>query len=211
MHKRLTTIRILSCTFALLAMVVTSGCETTSNWIKGRKTAEAEDVILDAPDASQYLNELRNLATGDPAIKAEIFADSQAAATLTPDPSTRLRYALVLATAGHANSNFGEAQHILNQLLAQTDLMTTVEVSLATIYLATAQNNAGLESEVSRIRTSSSRAATTEGELTSRRIATLESDNQRLRESLADTEAKLEALSSIERSIREQTDNGDPR
>ena len=75
MHKRLTTIRILSCTFALLAMVVTSGCETTSNWIKGRKTAEAEDVILDAPDASQYLNELRNLATGDPATKAEIFLE----------------------------------------------------------------------------------------------------------------------------------------
>jgi hypothetical protein len=192
-------------------MLVTSGCETTSNWLKGRRTAEAEDVSLTAPDASKYLNELQTLATGDTAMQVEIFADSQAAATLTPDPSTRLRYALVLGTGGHPNTNYAEARHILDQLLAQPDMLTSVEVALANIYNAAAGNRLALETETARIRSTTSQAASTGEAAASRRIAALETENRQLRKALTDSEEKLEALSAIERSIREQSENGDPQ
>ena len=61
----------------MMVVVLVSGCETTTDWIKGRRTATAEDpVILGAPEANTYLNELYELATGDPATQAEIFADA---------------------------------------------------------------------------------------------------------------------------------------
>lgn len=195
----------------LLALLVTTGCESTTNWLKGRRTAEPEELVLDAPNANQYLYELQELATGDPLAQAEIVADAEAAATLTPSPSTRLRYALVLATPGHAGKNYGEARHILQQLLAQTEMMTAAEVALANIYLAAADSQNTMQSEYSRLATTTSQAATSEEAASSRRISALETDNRLLRESLADAEAKIEALSGIERSIREQSENGDPQ
>jgi hypothetical protein len=51
---------------------------------------------------------------------------------------------------------------------------------------------------------SSSLAATTEGAAVQQRLATAEAENRRLREALTDAEEKLDAITSIERSIREQ-------
>jgi hypothetical protein len=179
--------------------------------LKGRRTAEPEDVLIDAPQANQYLNELRDLAGGDPATQAEIYADSQSAATLTPDAQTKLRYALVLATAGHPGTSIVESQRILRELLSQTEMMTSAEVSLASIYLNNVEDRIVLESELQRSRSSTSRAASSEQAALERRIASVESENRQLRESLAEAESKIEALSSIERSIREQSGNGDPQ
>ena len=50
----------------LATALVMSGCETTSNWLKGRRTAEADDtVILGAPEANTYLTELYSLTGGE--------------------------------------------------------------------------------------------------------------------------------------------------
>ena len=57
------------------------------------------------------------------------------AAELTPNHSTRLRYALVMATPGHPGSDPAQAQHVFRELLAQTELMTPGEISLTTIHL----------------------------------------------------------------------------
>ncbi len=211
MHRRLARIRTFSIALALLALVVTSGCETTSNWLKGRRTADAEDIALDAPEANHYLVELQELASGDPATQAEIYADAQSAATLTPDTSTKLRYALVLATTGHPETNNVEAQGLFRDVLSQREMMTATEIALATIYLNDVEARIVLESETRRLRASTSRAATTEEAAVARRISTVENENRQLRKSLADAEAKIEALSSIERSIREQSENGDPQ
>ena len=48
---------------------------------------------------------------------------------------------------------------------------------------------------------------TTEDAALAQRVADVEAENRRLRETLADTEAKLQAMSSIERSLREQSGN----
>ena len=196
----------------LLAAMLLSGCQTTTDWLKGRRTADADDpIILGAPEANTYLTELFDLASGDPATQAEIYADAESSATLTPGTSTRLRYALVLATPGHSESNGTQAQSMLRELLSQQELMTSAEISLATIYLKDVETRIVLDAEARRLRAESNRASSTEAAAISQRMARIEAENRQLREALAAAEAKLEAITSIERSIREQSDTNDPQ
>jgi len=191
----------------LLLTTVLSGCSQTKGWLNsvraGSSTSD-EHVILGAPSADDYLKELHDLSSGDPALEAEIFADSRAAAQLTPNPSTNLRYALVLATPGHPETDPQQAQNLLRELLAQIELMTQAEISLATIYLASTEELMILSSEARRLRASSDRAQRTEEAAINQRLATVEADNRRLRRELEDAENKLDAITSIERSIRAQ-------
>ncbi len=61
-----------------------------------------------------------------------------------------------------------------------------------------------------RLRSINSRAATSEEQAVAERIAKVESENRRLRRSLEEAEQKLDAITSIERSIREQA-NSEPQ
>ena len=211
MHKATSTNRQLTLAI-VIATVVLSGCESTSNWLKGRRTAEATDtVILGAPEANTYLSELQQLASGDPATQAEIFADAESAATLTPGTSTQLRYALVLAAPGHSEADPVAAQGIFRELLVQPEMLTSAEVALATIFLKDVEARIVLDAEARRLRAANTRAATTEEAAVAQRIARVESENRQLRLSLADAEAKLEAITSIERSIREQSGDNEPQ
>ncbi len=193
---------------ASVVAAVLSGCTQTKGWldsVRGDDSEVAEETVIPgAPAADEYLSELSALSSDDPALQAEIFADSQAAAQLTPDPSTRLRYALVLGTPGHPESDPQQAQSILRELMARPALMTTTEIALATIYLRSTEQLILLNSETRRLRASSDRAQRTEAAAINQRLATVESENRRLRQELEDAENKLEAITSIERSIREQ-------
>lgn len=211
MHNCSPTIRISATAISLVALLLTAGCETTSDWLHGRKTADADEIVVGAPDVSQYINELYELASGDPATQAEIYADAEAAATLTPGTSTALRYALVVATPGHSESDSGKGQSLLRDVLAQKDMMNSAEVALATIYLRDVEARFVLETQARRLRGESSRAANTEEAAIAQRISRIEAENRQLRDSLADAESKLEAMTSIERSIREQSENENPR
>lgn len=195
---------------ALVLIGTTTGCADMKGWLTGKRTARAdESIILGAPAADHYIQELYKLASGDPATQAEIYADAESAATLTPGPSTRLRYALVLSTPGHTGSNPQQAQSIFRELLAQTELMTPAETALATIHLKSVEQQIVLGAETQRLRAANSRAATTEQQAISQRIAKVESENRQLRRSLEEAERKLDAITSIERSIRQQSDNGE--
>ena len=192
---------------AVVAVIVATmaGCTQTTDWLKGRRTAKADDpIILGAPEADVYLNELSDLAAGDPATQAEIFADADAGATLTPGPNTQLRLALVLATPGHPESNPEQAERLLREVLTQTELLTQAEIALATIHLNNVESLIVVNAEARRLRATTSRAARTEEQAVSQRLASVEAENRQLRRDLEDAEAKLEAITSIERSIREQ-------
>ena len=193
--------------FALITVIVATmaGCTQVSDWFQGRRTARADSpVILGAPGADVYLQELHDLAAGDPATQAEIFADARSGAMLTPGPNTQLRFALVLATPGHPESNPVAAESLLREVLAQTELLTPTEISLATIHLNNVERFIVVNAEARRLRTSSSRAAQTEELAISQRLSNVEAENRRLRRELEEAENKLEAITSIERSIREQ-------
>jgi len=198
------TMRYLRFATLLAIVALTAGCAQTKDWLSGRRTADAQPVVLGAPETNEYINEIYELVSGDPATQAEIYADAQAAAQLTPDPSTKLRLALVLGTPGHSGSDASGAEQILRELLSQQELMSPGEISLATISLRQVEDRIMLGAETNRLRSENTRAATTEEAAVAQRLATVEADNRRLRESLAEAEAKLEAITSIERAIREQ-------
>ena len=188
-----------------LVVATLSGCGQTSDWIKGRISSDNDSTeILGAPDVDVYIAELGRVASGDPAAQAEIFADASTAAQLTPSPSTNLRLGLVLAVPGHPESDPEKSASILREVLAQTILLTPGENSLAVIHLNNAERQIVANAESRRLRASSSRAAQTQEDATNQRLVTVEAENRRLRRDLEEAEQKLEAITSIERSIREQ-------
>lgn len=186
-----------------------SGCGSSTSWLDRIWPSAADDVAEPlspgSPNADDYLRDLDLLATGDIPTQAEIFADAESASQLTPGPSTNLRYALVLATPGHSGTDLDKAQNLLRDLLAQTALMTPSEVALAHVYLNSVEQQLILQSEARRLRESTvDRVDRTEEQALAQRLAAVEAENRRLRSALADAEEKLEAITSIERSIREQ-------
>lgn len=194
--------------FALMAC--TAGCAQVDDWLRrdGGRSASDPATADTSQDADRYLQDMYRVASADPATQAELFADAETSATLTPGPSTRLRYALLLATPGHAESNPEQAQDLLRDVLSQAELLTTAEIALATVHLADIEQRLMLDRETSRLRAASSQTASTERRAIEQRIARIEAENRELRESLAEAEQKLEAITTIERSIREQSDNG---
>lgn len=208
MHKVRNTVWSGKAVALIILVALTAGCAQTSDWLKGRRTAKAVDpIILGAPEAESYLSEIYELINGDPFTQVEIFSDAKSAATLTPGPSSHLRYALVLAAPGHAETDPQQAQSLFRELLSRTELMTSGEIALATIHLKDVEERLVLNAEARRLRAENSRAAATEQRAVSQRIGTVEAENRRLRQQLSDAEQKLEAITSIERSIREQAEN----
>ena len=190
-----------------VCILLAGGCAQTRSWINGLRDEppkSGDSLILGAPQADEYLGELYELAAGDPATQAEIFADAESGHTLTPGPSTDLRFALVLATPGHSEADPERAQSMLRELLIQTALLTPAEIALATIHLNSVEEIIVVESEARRVRSQTSRQARTQQQAISERLANVEAENRRLRRELEEAEGKLEAITTIERDIREQ-------
>lgn len=207
MHSKLKTSKIKRIAIAVVVVTLLGGCAKTKSLVSsmGRSSPPSDDaIILGAPNAEHYLGELYELSAGEPKVQAEILADSKSGATLTPGPQTNLRYALVLATPGHPGFNPDIAQSMLRDVLLQQSILTSAEISLATIHLQSVEQINASRSNARRAMASSSLAATTEEAAISQRLAVAETENQRLRSDLADAEEKLDAITSIERSIREQ-------
>ena len=195
-------------------LAVLGGCESTDSWLKKWTDSDKESVILGAPGAHEYLYEIYELVSGDPATQADTFANAKLAAEITPGTSTQLRYALLLATPGHAEASDIAAQSLLRSLLADPDLMTPAETALATIHLREVEERLVLRAEADSLRAQIAQAEivpppTTEDAALAQRVANVEAENRRLRRTLAETEAKIAALSEIERSLRDQSGNGE--
>lgn len=199
---------VLSMRIAALALLASAaGCESMREWIARRDVEPVPATVAADEEPGPYVREMYEIANGDPARQAEIFADAAAAAELTPDTMSRLRFALVLAMPGHPGSDPQRAQAMLRELLAQPELLTPLEKSLATIHLQLVEEQLVLGNETRRLRAQNSRAERSEEAAIAQRIAAVEAENRRLRQSLAEAEQKLEAITNIERSIREQSGN----
>lgn len=217
MHKA-SVVKKKRCVAMIIAtLAVVAGCENTDNWLKRWTDSDREAVILGAPGAHEYLREIYRLATGEPAQQAELFANAKSAAERTPGTSTQLRYALLLATPGHAEQSDIQAQTLLRKLLSEPELMTPAENALAEIHLREVEQRLALAAEADQLREEIARMQNepeqtpTEDEALAQHIRNIEAQNRWLRRQLADAESKLEALSEIERSLREQSGNGEPR
>lgn len=207
MHKQNTTVRLGQIATGLLIVGLLGACAQTKSLVSsmGRASTPTDDaIILGAPDAEQYLSELYDLATGNPKLQSEIYADAESGAKLTPGPQTNLRYAMILATPGHDRYNPEIAQNMLRDVLMQESILTPAEVALATIHLKSVEKQISSSVEARRALATNSLTATTEEAAVQQRLSVVEAENRRLRQELTDAEEKLDAITSIERSIREQ-------
>lgn len=118
-----------------LLVALVSACTPVKDWLRATPDENAEPTIGGSEGPAPYVQDMYEIASGDPATQAEIYADAAAAAALTPDTMSRLRFALVLATPGHPGSDPDQAQSILRELLAEPELLTPMERSLAVIHL----------------------------------------------------------------------------
>jgi N-acetylmuramoyl-L-alanine amidase len=170
--------------------------------------AEAAKPRVDMGVLGSYLETMRKLGLSDPAVQAETFQAARDAAQITPTTANRLRYALALATPGHGGSDPAAAQKLLAQLLASPELLLPPEQALAEVELRQVELRIVLTEENRRLQQESARNDRDRTMAAARRLQTEMDENRRLRKQLEEAQAKLDAVTHIERSAIDRNQNG---
>lgn len=148
------------------------------------------------------------LPAGDPARQAEMFQSAKDAATLYPTTSNKLKFALALATPGHFGFEPVAAQRQLSELLAKPETLLPVERLLAVVELQNVDQQLVLQEENKQLREDAPRELRDKLLVINRRLSTESDENARLRKALDEAQAKLEAVTHIERAITDRGTNG---
>ena len=192
---------------ALAALV--AGCSLGNLLAKPERVdPEAAKPRVDLGVLGGYLETMRKLGQGDPAVQAETFQAARDAAQITPTTANRLRYALALATPGHGGSDPAAAQKLLAQLLASPELLLPPEQALAEVELRQVELRIVLTEENRRLQQESARNDRERTLAAARRLQTEVDENRRLRKQLEEAQAKLDAVTHIERSAIDRNQNG---
>jgi len=195
----------------LAALLIASGCTSTTGWLDrdGDDGTATRDV--DGADVSGYLRTMRDLAAGDPATKAEVFARVDDAFLQAPTTTNRLHLALALATPGHAGADAERAREMLTGILARSELLLPAEVTLAELQLEVVEQRLLLKTENRQLRSQYERAADDDRQRLEQQLAAARAENRELARALEEAEEKLRAITTIERSIRERSDADEQR
>lgn len=162
---------------------------------------------IDARGLGVYLELMRSLIEGDTVTQAEAFSAAADAADFAPTTTNRLEYALALSVPGHAGSNPTLAEQHLSALLSAGDALLPEERVLATIQLRDVEQRLILDAAAEQLRRESAAALEQQDAASSERLQTALEENHRLRAELEDATEKLNAITTIEQSIRER-ENG---
>ncbi len=147
------------------------------------------------------------LPASDPARQAELFQSAKDAAALAPTTSNKLKYALALATPGHVGSDPVAAQRHLSDLLATPETLLPIERLLAMVELQEVDQRLVLIEDNRLLREEVPREGRDKLSALNRRLAAESDENARLRKALDEAEAKLDAVTHIERSINDRDAN----
>ena len=188
--------------FLCLALVGCSSIDT----LKGEKPVAAPAPSTESIQAAQlasYIIGLQQLVQGSPAEQAEVVAAAHAGYEQAHQGPAALRYGLVLAAPGHPARDLAQAQRVLRETLARPELLNISERALAVVELQrvdaelriTAENDR-LVSEAQRER-ERQRAAPSVAAV-AKRLQAEQEENARLRKSLDEARAKLDAIVNIE-------------
>jgi hypothetical protein len=195
-------------TAAALALALSSGCGGPFTRTKQAPPPEPDHSQQDLGPVAPLLEMMSALPQGDPARQAEIFQSAKDAADLTPTTSNRLKYALALATPGFSGSDPVAAQRQLSELLARPETLLPIERLLALVQLQEVEQRLILQAENARMRDEAPRDEHEKLQAVNRRLAAESDENARLRKSLDEARAKLDAVTHIERSINDRGTNG---
>jgi hypothetical protein len=158
-----------------------------------------------------YLQTLRDLLEGDAVLQADTFRSVANAANAAPTTTNRLNLALALATPGHPSSNPVEAQRLLSELLASGDALLPEERILALSHLKDVEQRLILDAEAERLQQAAQAAATQRNDQNTQRLQAALEENRQLRLALDEARSKLDAITNIERSIRERDNDANPQ
>jgi hypothetical protein len=198
--------------FLLIAVLV--GCASTDRADDGRSAANANAPATTPATRSDalavYLDPLRNLLEGDAVVQADVFRGIAAAADAAPTTTNRLRLALALATPAHPATNAVEAQRHLSELLAAGDSLLPEEQILALIHLKDVEERLILDAEATRLQQAAAAATAQRNDRSAQQLQAAIEENRQLKLALDEARAKLDAITNIERSIRERENDSDP-
>jgi hypothetical protein len=194
---------------AALGACTTAGSRPSENEL----VPSAQPPVGAADNLTVYLDMLEDLLEGDAVLQADVFRGIVAAADAAPTTTNRLRVALALATPRHPGSDPATAQRLLAELLATGDALLPEERVLALIHLKEVEQRLILDAEAERLQGAvrAANAAPPRDDRTAERLAAALQENRELRLALDEANAKLEAITNIERSIRERDNGTDPR
>jgi len=168
------------------------------------------DGTLDGDGIVVYLEIMRRLVEGDPVTQAETFLEVAAAASESPTTTNRLKLALAVATPGHPGSDAAEAQRRLSALLAAGAALLPEERMLVAIHLKEVEQRLILDTEAERLRAEAEAARARQDNESARRLQAALEENERLTKALEEAQQKLDAITNIERSIRERENGANP-
>jgi hypothetical protein len=207
---------------ALLVALLAVGCSSSGGSFGARNgTASSVPVAPsdgtarggsgDGDSIAVYLRTLRDLIDGDAVLQADAFRRAEEAVSSAPTTTNRLNFALALATPGHPSSNALEAQKQLTQLLASGDALLPEERTLALVHLKEVEQRLILDAEAQRLQRAAQAATATRSDASAQRLQAALEENKLLRAQLDEARAKLDAITNIERSIRERENGANPQ
>jgi hypothetical protein len=200
---------------ALCLAVLMSACTSDLLNRNAPRTLDPLPVVDRAAASStvitSYLDGLQRLLTSQPAAQAEIVAAAQREFELAPTPSHQLRYALILATPGHAATDQLRAQRLLRELMASPAVLLPAERALAFIEQQKVDTQVMLAAENRRLQTVATRNQADRSAALNKRLQAEQDENARLRKELDAAQAKLDAISDIERSLSERKPSAESR
>jgi hypothetical protein len=202
-----------------LLVLAVAGCSSTSgifgNGGPEPRTAETQGsgaaAGLRSDTLAVYLETLRALVDGDAVAQADAFRAAEDAVEAAPTTTNRLNLALALATPGHPSSNPREAQRLLGQLLADGDALLPEERILAQVHLKEVEQRLILDAEAQRLQRAVTQATAARNDQSAQRLQAALEENKELQTELDEARAKLDAITNIERSIRERENGANPK
>lgn len=203
-----------SCAAALGAALLLSACTDT---LLTRSAPHPDPLpVVDRNAASatvitSYLDGLQKLLMSQPADQAEMVAAAQREFELAPTPSHQLRYALILAAPGHAATDQPRAQRLFRELLASPAALLPAERALAFLEQQKVDTQVMLAAENRRLQNVAARTQTDKSTAINKRLQAEMDENVRLRKELDAAQAKLDAISDIERSLSERKPSAESR
>lgn len=200
----------------LLALGLLAGCASLANLTGATQPTRASSGGVDRDAAAalvltSMIQTMQRLAQGNPAEQAEILATARQGYDRSPGGGAQLRYALALATPGHAGHNITQARQLLRELTAQPESLQPAERALTLLELAQLDREASLQTENERLQGDAQRSDRDRLAAVTKKLQQELDDNAKLRKQLEDAQAKLDAIANIERNLSERKNTNQGR
>jgi len=194
----------------LIAALAAAACQTDSERVTTGSSPESPSVSSSGIPAATYLEALDGMAAGDAAHQQATLLAARSAWQQAATPGNTLRYALVLGTPGHDDSNPLEASRLLNTLLATPGHLSPDEARLASAFQREFTARVSQYADLARARLESEaqmRAVETEAQS---RLDAMAADLARVRRERDTIQQKLDAIADIEKTLMERDEDAAP-